>query len=154
MKRMVLPALAALVLVVALAAAAARAEGPAKPPSTEDAQVAQLADAKWAAPKIPNFPAGVMGAPIAVDPASGGSIGYAKFAPGTHFPMHWHSATEYTVVLAGKATLVVDGKTTQIGPGSYFVIPPKAHHSLDCAAGTECVVMTRRAGPTDYNWVK
>jgi len=124
-----------------------------KPPSTEDGQVAHVKDAKWNPPKLP-IPPGAMGSPIAVDPVSGGSIGYAKFTPGYAFPKHWHSATEYTTVISGKARFTVEGKSYDLEPGSYIVIQPKAHHEVTCAPGAECVLLTRRAGPTDYNWVK
>ena len=147
MKKMM--SVAAVALLLALGASA---DGP-KPPSTEDSFVASVADAKWVVPKIPGFPSGVMASPIAVDPGSGQSVGYAKFAPGVSFPLHWHSATEYSVLLAGKATLTVDGKAHELAPGSYFVIPAKAQHKLDCAAGADCLLLTRRGGPTDYHFV-
>jgi hypothetical protein len=82
-----------------LLAAAVAIAADSKPPSTEDAQVAHLKDAKWAAPKLKEIPPGVMSSPIAGDPTSGGSVGYAKYTPGYVFPMHWHSATEYTTIL-------------------------------------------------------
>jgi quercetin dioxygenase-like cupin family protein len=125
-----------------------------KPPSTEDAQVAQLKDAKWAPPKAPQIPPGAMVSPIATDPASGGSVGYAKFPAGYAFPSHTHSATEYSTVVSGKVRFTLDGKAYDLEPGSYIVIPPKTHHQLQCGAGAECVVLTRRAGPTDYSWDK
>src|SRR5262249_55187991 len=90
-----------------LVAVSARADAPAKPPSTEDGQVSQLADAKWVVPKDPKIPAGVMASPIAVEPGSGASIGYAKIPAGTLFPLHWHSATEYSVLLSGKGTFTI-----------------------------------------------
>ncbi len=126
----------------------------AKPPSTEDQQVAHLKDAKWTPPKAPEIPPGVVASPIATDPASGANIGYAKFPPGYTFPMHWHSATEYTLVISGKGQFTVNGKAYDLEPGSYIVIPAKAHHMAKCLPGAECVLLTRRAGPTDYNWVK
>lgn len=129
------------------------AQAPAKPRSTEDGQVAQLADAKWTAPKVPEIPVGAMAAPIAGDPTSGGSIGYAKFPAGYAFPAHWHSHTEYTVLISGKASFTVDGKSHELVPGSYIVIPPKAEHHVTCGAGAECLLLTRRAGPTDYHFV-
>lgn len=140
------------VFVLLLAAAAARADAP-KPPSTEAALVAHLAEAKWAPPKAPEIPPGLMASPIAVDPGSGGSIAYAKLPAGYALPAHWHSATEYTVLISGKATFVVDGKTSDLAPGSYTVIPAKAVHQVTCAAGSECLLLTRRAGPTDYHFV-
>jgi quercetin dioxygenase-like cupin family protein len=132
----------------------ARADAP-KPPSTEEALVANVSDAKWAAPsKWPEIPAGAMASPIAVEPGSGASVGYAKFPAGYAFPTHWHSFTEYTAVISGKLNLTVDGKSSAVVPGSYFVIPAKTHHNVTCAAGSDCVLLTRRAGPTDYHFVK
>jgi len=141
-------ALAALCL-----APVARSDSPAKPPpSTEDAQVVHLKDAQWAPAKAKEFPPGAMGAPIAVDPQTGGGIGYGKFPAGASLPSHWHSFTEYTVLLSGKATFTVDGKAAELSPGDFIVIPAKVHHKLTCGAGAECVLITRRAGPTDYHW--
>ena len=144
----------ATLLVTFFLAAVAYAQAPAaKPPSSEDALVMNLADAKWAAPKVPEVPPGVMAAPIAVDPKTGGPLAYAKFPPGYVFPPHWHSHTEYTVLISGKASFTLDGKTHELTPGSYVVIPAKAHHSVTCGQGSECVLLTRRAGPIDYHFV-
>jgi quercetin dioxygenase-like cupin family protein len=139
----------ALVLIVASAVADAP-----KPPGIEDGQVTNLADAKWVAPPLPGFPAGVMASPLAVDPASGASVGYAKIPAGTTFPMHWHSAPELSLVISGKGTLTIDGKANPISAGTYAVIPAKAQHKLECAAGADCILFTRRTAKTDYNWVK
>ncbi|HXN41604.1 MAG TPA: cupin domain-containing protein [Myxococcaceae bacterium] len=134
-------------------AAGAHAQAPAKPPSTEDAQVAHVADAKWAPPKAPEIPAGAMASIIAVDPNSGASIAYAKFPPGYAFPPHWHSFAEYTVLISGKANFVIDGKSHQMVAGSYLVVPAKTQHQVTCGTGSECLLLTRRAGPTDYHFV-
>ena len=136
-----------------LFAAVARADAP-KPPSSEEALVAHVADAKWAPPKQAEIPPGVVASPIAVDPATGGSIGYAKFPAGYAFPKHWHSFNEYTVVIAGRVTFTVDGKANELLPGSYIVIPAKAPHLATCASGAECLLLTRRGGPADYHFVK
>ncbi len=132
----------------------AQAQAPAKPPSSEDALVANLSDAKWAAPNLPEVPPGVMAAPIAVDPKTGGPMGYAKFPPKYVFPMHWHSHPEYTLLISGKASFTLDGKTHQLLPGAYVMIPAKAHHTVTCSAESECVLFTRRGGPIDYHFVK
>jgi len=142
-----------LALVLVLLAAAALADAP-KPPGMEDGQVTQLSDAKWVAPPIPNFPAGVMASPLAVDPATGGSVGYAKIPGGSTFPLHFHSATELTLVISGKGTFTIDGKASPVASGTYIVIPAKAQHKLACDAGADCILFTRRTGKTDYNWVK
>jgi quercetin dioxygenase-like cupin family protein len=83
-----------------------------------------------------------------------GATVYAKTPAGTGLPAHWHSATEYTVLLAGKGTLTLDGKQHEVAPGGYVVIPAKAVHQFVCSAGTDCLLFTRRGGPTDYNFVK
>lgn len=140
-------------LLTLLLAAVAHAQAPAKPPSTEDKQVVHVADAKWAPPKAPEIPAGAVASVIAVDPNTGASIAYAKFPPGYAFPPHWHSHTEYTVLISGKANFTVDGKSHQLVPGSYLVIPAKTHHEVTCGPGSECLLLTRRAGPTDYHFV-
>ena len=147
-----------LVVVLSLfAAAAVLAQAPApaapKPPGMEEGQVVNLKDFKWT-PAKPPIPAGVSVAPVAADAAPGGSIGYAKYTPGLDFPAHWHSATEFTTVISGTLRYTVEGKTTDVGPGGYIVIPAKAKHSVICLPASECVAQTRRAGPTDYNWVK
>jgi quercetin dioxygenase-like cupin family protein len=137
-----------------LGAVTARADAPAKIPSMDDQVTVQLADAKWAAPKIEGYPAGVLASLIAGDPTTGASIAYAKIPGGTHFPLHWHSSTEYTVLIAGKAVYTVEGKSVDVVPGAYLVIPPKAKHKVDCAAGADCVLLVRRSGKIDFNWVK
>ena len=124
-----------------------------KPPAMDEQMVVHVKEAKWTAPKAPEIPPGAMASPIASDP-NGPNLGYAKFAPGYTFPMHWHSATEYTSLVSGKVQFTVNGKSYELEPGSYIVIPPKAHHMAKCAPGAECILLTRRAGPVDYNWVK
>lgn len=146
-------AFAAVMLLVG-AVVFAQAQAPAKPPSSEDALAVNLSDAKWVAPNLPEVPPGVMAAPIAVDPKTGGPLGYAKFPPKYVFPMHWHSHPEYSVLISGKASFTLDGKTHQLSPGSYVVIPAKAHHTVTCSAESECVLFTRRGGPIDYHFVK
>jgi len=139
-------------LVVLPAALALAADG--KPPTMDAQQAVNVKDAKWVAPKAPEIPPGAMASPIAADPAPGGSIAYAKFPPGYTFPMHWHSATEFTSLVSGVLTFTIDGKPYELQPGGYVVIPAKAPHDARCAPGAECILLTRRGGPTDYNWVK
>ena len=124
-----------------------------KPPAMDDQQVANLKDAKWGAPKAPEIPAGVMVAPIAAD-AGAANIGYAKYPPGYVFPTHFHSAVETTTLISGKGRYTISGKAYDLEPGGYIVIPAKAPHKFECFKGAECVAVTRRPAPADYNWVK
>ena len=140
-------------ILIAMLAGAALADAP-KPPSTEEALVATPAEAKFAPVVLKGMPEGALGAMIGVDPATRGATTYAKVPAKYHLPMHWHSFAEYSALISGSATFTLDGKRYELGPGSYLVIPAKAHHELDCGAGSECLILTRRAGPTDYNFVK
>lgn len=144
--------LAAVLLIGAVVVA--QAQAPAKPPSSEEATVINLSAAKWAAPNLPEVPPGLMAAPIAVDPKTGGPLGYAKFPPKYIFPTHWHSHAEYTLLISGNANFTMNGKTYQLSPGAYLMIPAKTHHSVTCGAESDCVLFTRRAGPIDYHFVK
>lgn len=137
---------------LALVASAALADAP-QAPSIDDGQVAQLKAASFKPAPLKEL-AGVTAAPIAIDPATKASVGYAKIPAGTTIPMHWHSHAEYSVLISGNATFTMDGKQYELEPGSYTVIPPRAKHELKCGAAAECVLLTRRAGPTDYNFVK
>jgi len=139
------------VLVLSVSALASADAG--KPPSTEDLMATSLGSVAWKDAPAP-VPKGVQVSPVAVDPASKGSVAYAKFPAGFDFPAHSHGLHEYTVVLSGKATFTLDGKAHEVGPGSYIVIPAKTVHSLKCHEESECVVLTRRPGPTDYQWVQ
>src|SRR5712692_8873403 len=96
---------------------------------------------------------GAQGAVIGVDPNTKGPTGYAKFPPKYRIAPHWHSYAEYVTVISGKATLTLDGKPYQLAPGSYAVIPAKTTHDLTCGA-SECLVISRRAGPTEPNRAK
>jgi quercetin dioxygenase-like cupin family protein len=139
-------------LAALLLATVTRADAPAKPPSTEDGRVVHLSDVQWTPAKLKEFPPGAMSSIIAVDPQTGGSIGYGKFPAGGALATHWHSFTEYTLLLSGKATFTVDGKPSELSPGDFIVIPAKVPHSLKCGAAAQCVVFTRRGGATDYHF--
>ncbi len=137
---------------ILMLAASANAQAPS-PPSTEEKLVADPTTAKFTPIAISGFAPGAQGAVIGVDPNTKGPTGYAKFPPKYRIAPHWHSYAEYVTVISGKATLTLDGKPYQLAPGSYAVIPAKTTHDLTCGA-SECLVISRRAGPTDYNWAK
>jgi len=145
----------ALALAVALAA---QADAPPAPvPSVEDGQVVVFKDVKWSPLKIPEgapITPGIMVSRVAGDGQTGPSLAYAKYPPGYVFPAHTHSFAEYTVSISGTTHFTMNGKTYTLTSGSYVVIPPKTVHSVTCAAGAECVTLIRRAGATDYQWVK
>jgi|SRR5438105_1897782 len=134
-------------------AGAAVADAP-KPPSTEEVLVADLTTAKFNDVTTPNFPKGMQNAPIGIDPNTKGPTGYGRTPAGAGIAAHWHSFAEYTALLSGKGTLTIESKKHELSPGAYFVIPAKTVHQFTCGAGSECMLLTRRAGPADYNFVK
>jgi quercetin dioxygenase-like cupin family protein len=126
---------------------------PPLPPSTEDLLMADLAGAAWVSAEIVGYPKGAMMALIGQDPVSTGMTVFFKVPAGFKIPKHWHTHTEYLTLVAGKATVTVDGKAHPMAVGSYVVFPSKLAHELVCDAGAECVIINRRSGPTDVNWV-
>lgn len=143
-----------LAAVCAATLAAQAQDAKPKPPSTEELLAADPTSAKWMPAPTPGIPPGAQVALVGVDPSTGGATAYAKFPGGYHLPLHWHSHAEYTVLVSGAGTLTAGGKPHELKPGSYFVVPAKVQHELVCAAGADCVLLTRRAGPVDYNFVK
>jgi quercetin dioxygenase-like cupin family protein len=140
------------VLMMMLLSAAVAADAP-KPPSTEEALVAEPGTAKFVDSTTPNSPKGSQQAMVGVDPNTKGATAYAKTPAGAGLPAHWHSAAEYTVLLNGKGTLTVAGKAQEVSAGAYFIIPAKTVHRFVCGSGGDCLLLTRRGGPTDYNFV-
>lgn len=128
---------------------------PPLPPSTEEFLVAQLADARWVpANKLEaKMPAGAEVALIGADPVSTGPTTYLRMKPGYKLPLHWHIHHEYATMIAGKGAFTVDGKKIPASPGTFLVIPSRAKHDFVCDGGAECLFVTRRSGPTDFNLV-
>ncbi len=141
------------IAILVVLAGAAAADAP-KLPSTEEMLAADPQAAKFNPVTVPGLPPGPLSSPIAVDPASKASIGYTRIPAGYHFPLHWHSHAEYSALISGSATFQMDGKPYQLVPGSYVVIPAKTKHELSCGAAADCLLLTRRAGPADFNFVK
>src|ERR1700737_382859 len=133
---------------------AAGALAAANPPSTEEALVADVATAKFVDATMPQASKGSQTALIGVDPATKGPTAYSKTPAGTGLPAHWHSHAEYTVLVSGKGTLLLDGKPHEAAAGSYFVIPAKTAHPLTSTPGADCLLVARRGGPAVYNCVK
>jgi quercetin dioxygenase-like cupin family protein len=128
---------------------------PPLPPSTLEGLTAQLADAAWmpASKLDAKLPAGAEVALIGADPVSTAPTMYLRTKAGYKMPAHWHEHIEYDTMISGKGTLVVDGKKIPASPGTFVIIPSKAKHEFSCDAGAACVLIIRRSGPTDFNWV-
>ena len=141
---------AALLAAASPAAAAAQATTPAESP-----RVIDFRDAEWGPPgTTPRFPLGVQTAQLGTDPVTGGPTYLARFPAGSHFDLHWHSNGEHVVVLQGPLTLVLGDETHALTEGTYVVIPERMNHSWDVpSGGDDAVILVRRLGPADFNFV-
>ncbi len=99
-------------------------------------------------------PLGVRTAQQGVDPVTGGITYYAMFPAGSHFDLHWHSYDEFVVVVSGAVTLELGDSTQLVKTGSYIVIPATMPHSWDVPLEGDVVILVRRAGPADFNYVE
>ena len=125
------------------------AQAPANAP--KETVVVKAADVKWG-----NHP-NVEGAKLAVqsgDPAKGASVVLMKFPKGMTVPAHWHTSGETVTIVSGVAVLgsgeAVDAaKGTELGAGSYSVIPGKAPHWA--IAKEELVITVAFEKPVDFH---
>jgi quercetin dioxygenase-like cupin family protein len=96
---------------------------------------------------------GVKGVQQAVawgDAAKGSHGSFAKFASGVETPLHTHTATGRTVVVAGTILITLENqKPKELGPGSYFALPGGLKHTTSCKAGADCVIYTQWLGAFD-----
>ena len=139
---------------LSLAMLPGKGESQAPGEQQEQALVVNFADADWSQPgSRDGFPQGVQSAPLGVDPENGGPTYFARFPAGSHFDLHWHSHAEYVVVLSGAVTLVLGERSHSLSPGSYIVIPSKMDHSWDVPGSSDTVILVRRRGPADFNFV-
>ncbi|GJM12248.1 MAG: hypothetical protein DHS20C12_06510 [Pseudohongiella sp.] len=128
----------------------------AEPPVSKYEPLAiPLSEIQWGEPGGGNgFPVGVQSARQGTDPVTGGITYFAKFPAGSHFDMHWHTHDEFVVVVQGTVTIVLGDETHSVTTGSYIVIPGSLEHSWDVPAGGEdAVIVVRRGGPADFNFV-
>lgn len=127
---------------------------PAAEPATAS-YVVDLDAVNWGPPGGGNgSPVGVRTARQGVDPVTGGITYYAMFPAGSHFDLHWHSFDEFVVVVSGSVTLELGDTTQLVKTGSYIVIPGHMPHSWDVPLDDDVVILVRRAGPADFNYVE
>src|SRR3954447_3063166 len=79
------------------------------PPSTDDVLVAELAKAAWT-PAV-GYPTGAQVALIGQDPTTTGNTVYLKTPGGYKMPSHWHTHGQHLVVVSGKGTFILNGKS-------------------------------------------
>jgi len=118
-------------------------------------RVVNIEDVRWGPPgNSPCFPQGVQTAQLGTDPDNSGPAYFARFPAGSQFELHWHTHSEYVVVVSGAGTIVLDGGRHPLSPGTYVVIPGRAPHSWHVpSGGSPLVIQVRRSGPADFHFV-
>ena len=113
-----------------------------------------LEELQWGPPAGGNgSPLGLRTARQGVDPVTGGVTYYAMFPAGTHFDLHWHTHDEFVVVVSGSVVIELGDETHELHAGAYLVIPGGMNHSWDVPDSGEVIILVRRAGPADFNYV-
>ena len=57
------------------------------------------------------------------------------------------------MVVQGAVAVELGEETYSLELGSYVVIPGRMNHSWDVPEGDDVVILVRRAGPADFNFV-
>jgi mannose-6-phosphate isomerase-like protein (cupin superfamily) len=113
-----------------------------------------LDEVEWGPPGGGNgSPLGVRTARQGIDPDTGGITYYAMFPAGSHFDLHWHTYDEFVSVQKGSVVLELGDLVYTLNAGAYVVIPGRMNHSWDVPDSGEVVILVRRAGPADFNYV-
>jgi len=63
--------------------------------------------------------------------------GITIFPPGGSIALHWHNCEESVMVLAGRATVEIDGTLHDMGPGDTTWVPAGVPHRFLNASETE-----------------
>jgi len=124
--------------------------------SEQKSPVFSVETAKWNSPYDGplGIPKGAQAATLGIDPVTGGETYYARFPAGSHFELHWHTHDEHALVVSGKGSLTLGAERHSLAEGNYVVIPGKVPHEWNVDARRELILLVRRAGPTDFNFVK
>jgi len=102
---------------------------------------------KWeASPMVP----GAKVATIWGDPQKGAYGALKKMPMGVALPMHTHSRDQKVIVISGTIALSIEGgPMTEMGPGSYAVIPAGVKHAANCHTGIDCIYFEEQPGASD-----
>ncbi len=87
------------------------------------------------------------------DPSNGPSTILFKGTAGCQIPWHWHTPTEQVMVVTGSAKVEMKdgGKTANLGPGGYALMPSKHVHRFTCS--TECTAFVASDAAFDIHYV-
>lgn len=89
--------------------------------------------------------------------SAGATVNEYTFAPGARFPQHRHPQEQITVVLEGKVTMTVDGRSSELLAGAWSVVGPGVEHGITAKSGPArilAIVVPRREGADGYTVVE
>lgn len=92
---------------------------------------------------------GLVAAPVSGDMDKGPSRFFLKYPVGFVTPPHHHSADHRVVLVSGKVTLTVNGKSQTLGPGSYFALAGKPAHVAKVEGDQPALFYIESDGPWD-----
>ena len=78
------------------------------------------------------------------------SLALVELAPGAVVPEHRHEHEQLGMVVEGKMTFTIDGRTRELGPGGTWRIPSNAPH--DAVAGDDGAVVVDIFSPVRSDW--
>jgi quercetin dioxygenase-like cupin family protein len=89
------------------------------------------------------------------DPRTGASGRFNRFAAGFEDRPHFHTFDLRVVIISGTMVVqVADGLSTELGAGSYALIPGGSPHTHSCKSGSACVLFLEQDGPSDTTSVQ
>lgn len=89
------------------------------------------------------------------DPRTGASGRFNRFAAGFEDRPHFHTSDLRVVIISGTMVVqVADGLSTELGAGSYALIPGGSPHTHSCKSGSACVWFLEQDGPSDTTSVQ
>lgn len=142
-------------IIVIVLIAAANIDARAQQKETTKQQVVHIGELNWGPPGGSNgFPVGVRTARQGIDPTTGGITYYALFPAGSHFDLHRHTFDEFVVVVSGALEIQLGERQHDLTVGSYIVIPGSLEHAWTVPQGNkDAIILVRRAGPADFEFV-
>jgi quercetin dioxygenase-like cupin family protein len=89
---------------------------------------------------------GIAMAVVRGDPDVGAWAALFRFDAGAGLETHRHPVAMTIAVSVGRLAIVTDGKTREIGPGGYALVPAKLPHAYRCVAKSACVFYAEQPG--------
>jgi quercetin dioxygenase-like cupin family protein len=87
-----------------------------------------------------------------VDPKTHATQLLIRTPKGIHIRKHWHTANETHMLIKGTAKFECEGKSTELGPGSFNFMPARMVHEAWLPADSLTLITVDSAW--DVNWVE